>query len=193
MRDRRGAFPTSLLRATVIWIALAVPIPGLPAPPPALAQGDPALKSQDACPQVPPVGGCVDFTSAAPPPGVLRSIALDAPGPGSALVLVNGSGFCNNEVGETDNHVQLVTQIVANRDATPSHKGQGGLFHYLRLPPWSDQHGAAISINLSSSRVFPIGSAGTRRYYLKLGVVQLPFGVRCVLYSDTMSVLFIPN
>jgi hypothetical protein len=181
----------SVRAALVGIVALAAAL--LPASRPAHAQPDPLLKGQPACPQVPPVGGCIDFRSTNPPPDVVRSVNLNAPGPGSALVLVNGSGFCVNEVGEHVNHAHFVTQIVADPDATPTHKGAGGLHFFPSLPRGNDQHGASVPINLSSSRVFPVPSAGLRRYYLKLDVVALPTGVRCVFYSTTMSVLFIPQ
>jgi len=156
------------------------------------------LKGIGACPQG-PNGVCFGIPPA-PAGGIIREIAYNAPGPGQTLVLVSGSGWCQNAYTEAEEVADFATQIVNTGNATVNHRGPGGLRFLNRLPkalppPQGSNvvQPKIVPINFSSSRVFAVTSAKRVKYFLKLNAIQLDAHVACYGYALNMTVLFVPN
>jgi hypothetical protein len=144
------------------------------------------LRSTGACqPEDEESGACLKF----PPLSttVLRSITINAPGRGSVLVQLSGTGFCGS-FSPSPRIVDFELQITNNPGADPDHTGPGGLRVAYGFPGV-----ASASSSLGSSRVFPIRNAGPHTYYVLVELLRVDANITCWLYSANLSALFVPR
>ena len=145
------------------------------------------LTSQSACPAVVD-GACLLFDSTTPPPLTLRDIEIEAPRDGNALVTVNASAICGH-TGASLSVIDFVTGIYETESATVGPNDPGSARHAF---VWgSDETDRSITFNLNSTRTFAV-KAGSQRYFFKISVLRQDADTNCHVYSNTMSVLFIP-
>lgn len=164
--------------------------------PPAPVRAQAQLKAIEACTPSGPDGVCFGLPSGLT---TARQINFAAPGPGQALVMVSGSGWCQNANTEADEVADFETQIVDEATLQADHNGSGGLRFLSRLPqalppaPGGNVNPIIVPINFGASRVFKVKSARTKRYYLNVHVTEMDAHVGCVAYALNMTVLFTPN
>jgi hypothetical protein len=126
-----------------------------------------------------------------PAPTMIGSINVNVPGKGMLVVMVNGSGYCQNASTTAAEVADFETQIVEGT-ATPSHKGAGGLRVFNRIPK-AQPTAAAMNIvpfNLSSQRTFSYSAAGAKTINLRLNAIKLDAHVGCYAYSLNMTAIF---
>ena len=145
------------------------------------------LTSQSACPAVVD-GACLLFDSTTPPPSTLREIEIEAPRDGNALVTVNASAICGH-TGASLSVIDFVTGIYETDSAAAGPNDPGSARHAF---VWgSDETDRSITFNLNSTRTFAV-KAGSQRYFFRISVLRQDADTNCHVYSNTMSVLFIP-
>lgn len=124
-------------------------------------------------------------------PLTIRPSSFTAPSSGRVAVSITASMYCQN-VATSSRTVDLVTQITSSPDAVPSISGPGALRHYARLGA-NDGTGADVaSFNLGSTRVFSLGSAGKRYFYLNVSALKFDYSVFCKVYDGAFTYFFVP-
>jgi hypothetical protein len=163
--------------ATVLAIAFGAP------------NADAATKLRSQSPCVYTEGFCVQFGSFGTPPNTLRTLDFTAPGPGQALVMVHGSGFCQNS-GSATEVADFDTQIVNDPTARASHEKAGGNQFKFTLFPYNGALTGNTVFNLAAQRLFTINAAGVQHFALNLAVNRLDDDVLCGIGSVALTVLF---
>ena len=145
------------------------------------------LTTQSACPAAVD-GGCLRFDSMAAPPSTLRSIQVDAPRDGNVQVTVNSSAICGHTLG-VFSVVDFATGIYETDVATVDPNAPGGGRHAF---VWEkDGANRSITFNLNSTRTFAV-KAGAQSYFFKISVLRQDANTSCLVYSNTMSALYVP-
>jgi hypothetical protein len=127
-----------------------------------------------------------------PAPATVRTISVNVPSRGTVMVMVNGSGYCQNAFTEGAEFADFVVQIVEGTD-TPRPTGPGGLRIRNVLPKApSPTVPSIVPFNLSSHRVFTYSSAdtGEKVFNLRLRSLSLGEHVGCSAYSLNMTAVF---
>jgi hypothetical protein len=134
-------------------------------------------------------GSCTAFGSFAAPPNTLRTLDFAAPGPGQALVMVHGSGFCQNS-GNATEVADFDSQIVNNPNAIASHEKAGGNQFKFTLFPYNGTLTGNTVFNLAAQRLFNIQAAGVQHFALNLAANRFDGDVLCEIKSIALTVLF---
>lgn len=133
---------------------------------------------------------CLSFAAGDPIP-VIRSISFTAPDAGSAQVTFHGSLYCANTGSIADKVVDLATQIVNDRKATPDPNGPGGLRHAIVLKDTTQNaQNTSDTFNLASTRVLAL-SPGSHKFYFKIASLRMDAGTTCFVYNAAFSIIFI--
>ena len=95
----------------------------------------------------------------------------------------HGSLTCTNTISNLA-IVDLASQLVQGGNAVDSTNGPGRLVLFAQLPG-----SAAVTFNLASMRVFPVGQ-GTTDFHLRLRKTGLPPNVNCHVRDVALTALF---
>ena len=125
---------------------------------------------------------CLSFTSADSLDGFRQSVTITAPRRGHVLVTAHGSLTCTNTVSELK-IVDLSSQLVQGNEAVAI-SGPGRLSLFAQLPG-----SAAVTFNLASMRVFPVGP-GTTEFHLRLSKSLFHPNVNCHVRDVALTALF---
>jgi hypothetical protein len=134
-------------------------------------------------------GFCLAFGSFAAPPNTLRTLDFIAPGPGQALVMVHGSGYCENS-GNATEVAEFDTQIVNDPNAAASYQKAGGNKFKFTLFPYDGTLTGNTVFNLAAQRLFTIQAAGVQHFALNLTADRFDADTFCGIESIALTVLF---
>lgn len=129
-----------------------------------------------------------------PAPTIIRQLQFNNVPKGSVMVVVNGSGHCENASTTADEVADFQTQIVDNPNATPNYRQAGGLRINNRIPRAATPGvNKIVPFSLSSSRLFTYTTDGAHNFSIKLKTIKLDAHVACYAYTLNMTAIAIPD